>query len=57
MRWVGTQTNTLRAKSDDDTMGNAEAWEQEEDECKALESIEAREAREEYNSGAQRSNG
>ena len=57
MRWVDTQTNTQRAKSDDATMGDAETWEQEEDECKALESIEAREAREDYTLGAQRSNG
>ncbi|KAM0704304.1 hypothetical protein Q7P35_008537 [Cladosporium inversicolor] len=57
MRLVNTQTATLRAKFDDDIMSNAEAWEQEEDERKALESIEDREAREDHTSRVQLSNG
>lgn len=57
MRWGYTQANTLRATSGNEDMGNIEVWEQEEDECKALESIESRETREESAPDAQRSNG
>jgi len=57
MRWVDTRTETLRAKSDDEDMGNAGAWEQEKDESKALQSIEDREAREDHTPGVQLSNG
>jgi hypothetical protein len=57
MRWVDTQTTTLRMRFDDEDMGNSELWAQEEDEYKALDSIEDKEPREYDASGVQLSNG
>jgi hypothetical protein len=48
MRWANTQDHTLRTTFDDADMGNTGAWQQEEDHCQAVKTIEGTEARGRY---------
>jgi hypothetical protein len=45
MRWVHRQEQTLRTTLDGEEFGDTRLWEQEEDDIKAVETIEGREAR------------
>jgi hypothetical protein len=45
MRWVHTQEQTVRTMLDGEDIGNTRLWEQEEDESKAVETIEGKDAR------------